>query len=104
VYAGDPLGQFEFAVMDAVHRGALGSRRTARDVRTLREEPAGDSIMHEALRRCERRGLLQSERDASGRRYELTPAGRARLKADRRFRSALVGLLLQTPGSFPARG
>jgi DNA-binding PadR family transcriptional regulator len=104
MYAGDPLGQFEFAVMDSVHRGALGSRRTARRVRSLREEPAGDSIMHEALRRCERRGLLQSERDPSGRRYELTPAGRARLKADRRFRSALVGLLLQNPGQLPSAG
>jgi DNA-binding PadR family transcriptional regulator len=32
--------------------------------------------MHAALRRCEHDGLLRSERDADGRRYELTAAGR----------------------------
>src|SRR5437764_210600 len=39
--------------------------------------------MHQALRRCERAGLLRSKRDPSGRRYELTAAGRARLRAAR---------------------
>jgi hypothetical protein len=34
--AGDALGQVEFAVLDAVHQGALRSRRTARQVRVLR--------------------------------------------------------------------
>jgi DNA-binding PadR family transcriptional regulator len=89
----DPLGQVEFAVLDAVHRGALRSRRTARQIPALRERAAGEAVLHEALRRCEHAGLLRSERDASGRRYELTGSGRARLRATRRFRVALARLL-----------
>ena len=81
-------------MIDAVNRGALRSRQTADRVPSLRHEPAGDALVHEALRRCERSGLLSSERVRSGRRYELTAAGRARLRADRRFRAALLGVLL----------
>jgi hypothetical protein len=92
----DPLGGIEFAVIDAVHRGALRSRRTPRQIPGLRQEPAGYALMHEALRRCERSGLLRGEREPSGRRYELTPAGRARLRAERRFRAALLGTLLRS--------
>jgi DNA-binding PadR family transcriptional regulator len=91
--AGDALGHVEFAVLDALHRGALRSRVTARQVRRLSERPAGDAVLHEVLRRCEHDGLLRSERDAAGRRYELTAAGRVRLRADRRFRVALARLL-----------
>jgi DNA-binding PadR family transcriptional regulator len=91
--AGDTLGQVEFAVLLAVHRGGLRSRLTARQVRVLGEHPAGEAILHEALRRCEHDGLVRSQREASGRRYELTGAGRARLHADRRFRVALALLL-----------
>jgi DNA-binding PadR family transcriptional regulator len=91
--AGDALGLVEFAVLHAVHRGALRSRRTARQIPVLRERPAGEAILHEALRRCEHDGLVRSERDASGRRYELTGAGRAWLRADRRFRVAFATLL-----------
>jgi DNA-binding PadR family transcriptional regulator len=91
--AGDALGQVEFAVLDAVNRGALRRRSTARKVPALRDRPAGEAILHEALRRCEHEGLLRSERDASGRLYELTAAGRTRLRADRRFRFALAVLL-----------
>ena len=90
---GDALGQVEFAVLDAVHRGALRSRRTARNITALAERPAGETLLHEALRRCEHDGLLRSARDASGRRYDLTAAGHARLRADRRFRAALARLL-----------
>ena len=79
--------------MDAVHRGALRSRRSAAQIRGLRAEPAAEAIMHEALRRCERAGLLRSKHDPFGRHYELTAAGRARLRADRRFRAALIALL-----------
>jgi hypothetical protein len=93
---GDRLGLVEFAVIDAVNRGALGSRQTADRVPGLRHEPAGDALVHEALRRCERCGLLSSERVCSGRRYELTAAGRARLRAERRFRAALLGVLLRS--------
>jgi DNA-binding PadR family transcriptional regulator len=89
----DPLGLVEFAVIDAVNRGALRSRQTADRVPGLRHEPAGDALVNEALRRCERRGLLWSKRVRSGRRYEVTAAGRARLRADRRFRAALFGVL-----------
>jgi hypothetical protein len=91
--AGDPLGRIEFTVIDAVHRGALRSRQTPRQIPGLRQQPGGDALMREALRRCERNGLLRSERVPSGRRYELTPKGRARLRAERRFRAALHGVL-----------
>lgn len=94
--AGDALGQVEFAVLDAVNRGALSSRRTARKVPGLRERPAGEAILHEALRRCEHEGLLRSDRDAYGRLYRLTAAGRKRLRADRRFRLVLAGLLARS--------
>ena len=90
---GDLLGGVEFTVIDAVHRGVLRSRQTALQIPGLRHDPAGDALMREALRRCERSGLLRSERVPSGRRYELTPAGRARLRAERRFRAALHGVL-----------
>jgi hypothetical protein len=96
--AGDVLGLVEFSVLDAVHRGVFRSRLTARKIPRLRDQPAGEAIMHEALRRCERGGLLRSMRDGSGRRYELTAAGRARLRADRRFRLALIGALVSKPG------
>jgi DNA-binding PadR family transcriptional regulator len=102
--AGDPLGQVEFAVLDAVHRGALRSRRTAGQVRALGERPAGEAILHNALRRCERGGLLRSDRDELGRRYELTAAGRARLRTDRRFKLALIGVLLRSQPSPSAAG
>ena len=92
---GDPLGPVEFAVLDAVHRGALRSRCTARQVRGLSERPAGEAVLHDALRGCDQGGLVRSRRDDTGRRYELTAAGRAQLCAERRFRAALVGLLLR---------
>ena len=91
----DPLGHVEFAVLDAVHSGALGSRRTAGQLRGLRGQPAGEVILRDALRRCERDGLLSSRRHSSGRVYRLTAAGRARLRADRRFRAAMIRMLLR---------
>jgi DNA-binding PadR family transcriptional regulator len=103
--AGDPVGHVEFAVLDAVHRGSLRSRRTAGQVRALREQPAGEVILHDVLRTCERDGLLSSTRDGRGRLYRLTAAGRARLRADRRFRAAMVHMLLrgQLDADGPAR-
>jgi DNA-binding PadR family transcriptional regulator len=92
----EPLGRVELAVLDAVSRGALRSRRTAAQVRALREQPAPEWALHDVLRRCERDGLLRSRRDGFGRRYELTPAGRVKLRADRRFRSALIRVLARS--------
>jgi hypothetical protein len=89
----DGLGLVEFAVLDSVSRGALSSRCTAKQIRILRDQPTGEAILHDVLRCFERAGLLRSSRDSSGRRYELTVAGRVRLRADRRFREALVGVL-----------
>src|SRR5690242_14653504 len=51
--AADPLGHVEFAVIDAVNRGALRSRQTADRVPRVRHEPGVDALVHEALRRCE---------------------------------------------------
>lgn len=93
--AGDPIGHVEFAVLDAVQRGLLRSRCTAGHIRGLREQPAGEVILHDALRHCERDGLLSSTRDPGGRLYQLTAAGRARLRADRRFRAAMARMLLR---------
>jgi DNA-binding PadR family transcriptional regulator len=93
--ASDPLGRIELAVLDAVRSGALRSRCSARQVSGLREQPAGEVLLHDALRLCEQAGLLSSARDSAGRRYRLTAAGRARLRADRGFRVAIVRLLLR---------
>jgi hypothetical protein len=92
--ADESLGPVEFVVLEAVHRGALRSRRTAQKVAGLGHGSAGEAILHDALHRCEHGGLLHSMRDAAGRRYELTPAGRRRLRRDRRFRVALARLLI----------
>jgi DNA-binding PadR family transcriptional regulator len=97
--AGDPLGHVEFAVLYAVHRGALRRRCTATQVGILSRQPAGEVILHQALGRCEREGLVSSERDYVGRRYQLTAAGRARLRADRRFRAALIRVLVRSQPS-----
>ena len=91
--AADALGQIEFAVLAAVHRGALRSRRTARQIGVLQGQPAGETILHNALRQCEQNGLLCSRRDASGRQLDLTAAGRVRLRADSQFRAALIRVL-----------
>ena len=93
---GDALGQVEFAVLDAVHRGVLRSRRTARQIGVLQGQPAGETILHNALRQCEQNGLLYSRRDASGPQYDLTAAGRVRLGADRQFRAALIRMLARS--------
>jgi DNA-binding PadR family transcriptional regulator len=93
---GDTLGLVEFAVLESVSRGVLRSRHTAQRIYVLREEPAGEAILHDVLRRCEQSGLLRSTRDSSGRRYEVTAAGRVRLRDDRRFRTALVRVLARS--------
>jgi len=92
----DTLGLVEFAVLESVSRGALRSRRTAQQIYVLREQPAGEAILHDVLRRCELGGFLRSSRDSSGRRYDVTAAGRVRLRADRRFRAALVRVLARS--------
>ncbi|MBV9424945.1 MAG: hypothetical protein JOZ98_18690 [Solirubrobacterales bacterium] len=94
--SGDTLGLVEFAVLESVSRGALRSSRTAQQVYVLHDQPAGEAILHDVLRRCERVGLLRSSRDSSGRRYEVTAAGRVRLRSDRRFRAALVRVLARS--------
>jgi hypothetical protein len=93
----EPLGPVQFAVLDAVYRGMFRHRRTAGQIPVLRRQPAGEAILHRALRLCEKEGLLRGRRDTSGRRYELTAAGRARLRADRRFRLALARVLVSGP-------
>jgi DNA-binding PadR family transcriptional regulator len=92
----DTIGLVEFAVLESVARGALRSRSTAKQIDILRERPAGEAILHDVLRRCERRGLLHSSRVSSGRLYELTAAGRARLRTDRGFRTALFRVLARS--------
>jgi len=93
---GDTLGQIEFAVLEAVHRGALRSRRTTRQIHVLQRQPDGETILHNALHQREQNGLLFSRRDASGRQCNLTPAGRVRLRADRQFRAALARVLARS--------
>jgi DNA-binding PadR family transcriptional regulator len=91
----DPLGLVEFNVLEAVHRGSLRARPTARKVVNLREEPAGEAVLHDVLRRFERAGLLSSRRDGAGRLYSLTAGGRARLRSERRLRAAFARVLLR---------
>jgi hypothetical protein len=42
----DTLGLVEFAVLESVSRGTLRSRRTAQQIDVLRDQPAGDPILH----------------------------------------------------------
>jgi DNA-binding PadR family transcriptional regulator len=98
----DPLGQVEFAVLDALHRGALCRRHASRRIKVLDGHPVSEAMVHQALQRCERDGLVRGRRDGFGRRYELTAAGRSRVRADRRFRAALLSLLVRSSGD-PAR-
>jgi hypothetical protein len=96
----EPLGTVDRRVLDAVSRGALRHRRHPAKIEDLAGEPAGAFLLHESLRRCEQAGLVRSERDHRGRRYWLTAKGRHELRADRRFRLALLGLIgrsLNTP-------
>jgi DNA-binding PadR family transcriptional regulator len=93
---GEVLGPVEFAILSTVSRGGFRSRCTAKHVGLLREQPGGEALLHDTLRRCESDGLLSSTRDNSGRRYELTAAGRAKLRADRRFRATLFRVLARS--------
>jgi hypothetical protein len=81
----------------------LRPRCTAMRIGVLREQPAGEAILHHVLHCCERGGLLRGGRDRFGRRYELTPGGRARLRAERRYRLAMVRALLRAASTSAAR-
>jgi DNA-binding PadR family transcriptional regulator len=94
--SGEPLGLVEFNVLDAVHRGALRSRLTARQIGSLREQPAREVVLHDVLHRFEQAGLLSSTRDRAGRLYRLTAAGRAQLRSERRLRGAFGRMLLRS--------
>jgi len=94
---GDDLpGPVETAVLHALHRGALGTRCSARAIPALRDEPTGEQLLHEILNRCEERGLVRSDRHHDRREWRLTAAGRARLRTGRRFAQALASVLART--------
>ena len=90
------LGRKETAALDAVRGGMLRSRTCASQVHVLADDPAGEFLLHEALRRCERAGLVNSRRDGRGRRYSLTPAGRAKIRSQHAFAHVLLGLLARS--------
>jgi len=89
-------GAIEIEVLDALHRGALRSCCSAVQLVGLREEPAGEYLLHQILGRCERPGLVLKHRDAAGRYWTLTPAGRVRLRTRRHFARALATLLVRS--------
>ena len=62
----------------------------------LRDVPAGEYLLHQILRHCQEQGLVLKHRDATGRHWTLTPAGRARLRARRGFARALATLLVRS--------
>jgi hypothetical protein len=92
----DLLGPIEVAVLDALHRGALRSRCSAVQLDGLRDEPAGEYLLHQVLGHCEEQGLVLKNRDATGRNWTLTRAGRARLRRRHRFARALATLLVRS--------
>jgi DNA-binding HxlR family transcriptional regulator len=92
----DLPGPVEAAVLDALHRGALGVRCSARAIPGLRDEPAGEQLLHEILNRCEERGLVRTERHPDRREWRLTPAGRTRLRTRQRFARALASVMART--------
>ena len=89
----DLPGPVETAVLHALHRGALGTRCSARAIPALRDESTGEQLLHEFLDRCEERGLVRSDRHHDRREWRLTRAGRARLRTRRRFAQALARVL-----------
>jgi hypothetical protein len=95
----DLLGPVEIAVIDALHRGALRSRCSAVQIAGLRDEPAGDYVLHTILGRLEEQGLVWTRRDASSRHWMLTPAGRARLRRRRQFARTLATLIVRSQPS-----
>ncbi len=92
----DLLGPIDVIVLEALHRGALRARCTAKRIPVLRDDPAGERLLHETLRRCERHSLVASTRRAGERSYALTPKGRARLRTHRRFGLALASLVARS--------
>ena len=92
----DLPGPFEAAVLHALHRGALEARCSARAIPALRDEPAGEYLLHEILNRCEDRGLVRSDRHRDRRQWRLTPEGRARLRTHRRFARTLATVVART--------
>ena len=92
----DLLGPVEMAVLDALHRGALRSRCSAVQIAGLRDEPAGEYVLHEILGRFDEQGLVRTRRDAGSRHWTLTPAGRARLRTRRHFARALATLIVRS--------
>jgi DNA-binding PadR family transcriptional regulator len=92
----DLPGGVETAVLDALHRGALRVRCSARAIPALRDEPTGEHVLHEILNRFEERGLVRSDRHRDGREWRVTAAGRARLRAHGRFARALASVIART--------
>jgi DNA-binding PadR family transcriptional regulator len=90
------LGSVEAIVLAAVDRGAPTSRCAVTRVPALREELDGEHLLHSALRRCARDGLVRRERRGQRTWWVLTAKGRARLRARRRFGRALASLLART--------
>jgi hypothetical protein len=93
---GELPGRAETAVLDALHRGALRTRCSARAIPALRDQPAGEQLLHEILDRCEARGLVRSDRYRDRREWRLTAAGRARLRTRRRYARELAAALTRT--------
>jgi len=87
------LGAKERAILKGVGSGALRTRSWAGQLPELASEPAGEFLLHDALRRFEGAGLVRSRRGARGREYALTPRGRAQLRVQQRFQGALVRLI-----------
>lgn len=65
----------------------------------MREQAAGEEVLHDVLHRFEHAGLLSSTRDGAGRLYRLTAAGRARLRSERRFRATFARVMLRGAGA-----
>jgi PadR family transcriptional regulator PadR len=97
-------GSLDLLVLGALASGAMHGYGVATRVR---ERSAGtlqveDAALYQALHRLERRGLIAAEWGVSdnnrrARYYELTPAGRKRLRADaanwRRYAQAVSAVL-----------
>ena len=86
------LSRHEAAALRAVGAGTLARLSATLD----KDELGGKNALYSALRRFERCGLVYSRRDAHGRHYRLTPAGRSRLRQARRFEHALLALLARS--------
>ena len=87
------LGSIDAAVLQAIGAGRTRPHRIAESVHIDAANADHLVIVYRVLERCQRHGLLRGERDAYGRVFALTPAGRRSMRDRRQFGESVARLL-----------